>query len=208
MARLFSTALLLGTIFAAAPMAAQRALPPYDVKGGYGTFDVGVQVTGSFNQPRDILFSRGYIATGGRGGAWMPQVEAQAGLGTGGRTAIGRVFAGPRVSLARAFPGQYVLISHENRAEPYLLVAGTASALADLGRNKAVGFTPSVAAGAGLRVFGDAWDTDLATIEVLVERRFGFRGGETELYVRLGHAAPARRRAPATAQSTRADAVP
>jgi hypothetical protein len=184
------------------PAAAQRALPPYDVKGGYGTFDVGVQVTGSFNQPRDLMLSKGYISTRGRSGVWMPQVEAQAGLGTGGRNAIGRLFAGPRVSLARAFPGQYVLVAHDNRAEPYLVVGGTAAALADLGRHKAVGFTPAVSAGAGLRVFGDAWDTDLATLELLVERRFGFRGGETELYLRLGHAVPVKRRAAPASGST------
>lgn len=197
MPRTLSTAVLVASL-AAAPLHAQRALPPYTVNGGYGTWDIGVQVTGSFNQPRDLVLSKGYIATGGGSGAWMPQIEAQIGLGTGGRTALGRVFAGPRVSLARAFPGQYILISNDNRAEPYVLVAGAASALGDLGRNKALGFTPSVAAGAGMRVFGDAWDTDLATIELLVERRFGFRGGETELYLRLGHAVPVKHRAAPT----------
>jgi hypothetical protein len=195
MPRTLHTAVLLAATLAAAPLHGQSPVPPYTVNGGYGTWDIGVQVTGSFNEPRDLVLSKGYIATGGGSGAWMPQIEAQIGLGTGGRTALGRAFAGPRVSLARAFPGQYVLLGNDNRAEPYVLVAGAASALADLGRNKALGFTPSLAAGAGMRVFGDAWDTDLATIELLVERRFGFRGGGTELYLRLGHAVPVRHRA-------------
>jgi hypothetical protein len=177
---------------APAPAAAQTPVAPFQVEGRYATFHVHAQVTGPWTEGRDLLFHWGRMHTVGDG-RWMAQLEGGAGMTTGD-SFIDRFLAGPRVSLARAFPGQHLEITSGSRGEPYLLVTGAGYGVADVQGENDFGFAGGVGAGVGLRVFGDEWDTSLAHVEVLLERRFGFRAGHTELFVRVGRAVPVGRR--------------
>ena len=177
----------------AAPLAAQTPVEPYDVSGRYTTSGVNLQVTGAWDEGRDLLISWGRMAAFGRAGAWMPRAELGIG-GTVGENLAERLMAGPQVTLARAFPSQHTTFGEGSRAEPYLLVGGSAFGIVDFtgGRTRAY-FGPGVAAGLGFRTFSDEWDVELATIEVVVEKRFA-NDESPQIFIRFGRAVPGRRR--------------
>lgn len=187
-------AVVLAAALAAAPAAAQTPVTPYQVAGRYSTFAVHAQLTGGYDDGRDILFHWGRMLPSGDG-RWMTQIEGGAGL-TSGDSFVGRFLGGPRVSLARAFPGQHFEISEGSRGEPYVFVTGAGYAVADMVGENEYGFAGGVAAGVGLRMFGDEWDASLTTVDVLLERRFGFEAGDMELFVRVGRSVPLGRRSP------------
>jgi hypothetical protein len=92
------------------------------------------------------------------------------------------------VTLARAFAGQYVGIGKKARGEPYFLASAALYGAGDFHDGTRWGGAPAVSVGIGLRVFDDAWDVDLSTVELVVERRFGIQEGPARLYIRLGRA--------------------
>lgn len=181
---------LLAAALAAAPLHAQRPVEPFDAAGRYAVSGFEAQLTGSLNGGRDLFLSFGRMRAGGPGGAWSWRAEVGAGV-TLGEEPVDRLLAGPRVTLARALPGQHFSVGRGVRAEPYLLVAARGLGVVDLrGMGEEWGAAPAAAAGIGVRLMEDAWEIDLATVEVTVERRFGAHGGATELFVRLGRAVP------------------
>ena len=173
----------------AAPAAAQVPLEPYRPAERYSTFQIVPQVTGGAYDGRDILVAGGVM--------WAPtrqamlRAEATGGVTTGAEV-LDRVLAGPQLTLAYAFPGQYTSFTRDSRAEPYVLLTATGYGIVDFGRRGEgtdAGFSPALSAGVGFRVFGDEWDVELSTLELVMERRFGFRPG-TEIFVRFGRATP------------------
>lgn len=131
----------------------------------------------------------------------MRRVEFLAGLRTGdGPTAM---LAGPQVTLAGAFPGQFMMVG-ELRAEPYVLAGGGVTGILEFQEDARDGVAPGVHGGAGLRLLGeDPWDVSLDYVELIAERRFGALGEGWQVYFRLGRAvgrgprtAPPPRRAP------------
>lgn len=179
----------------AAPLAAQTPVEPYDVSGRYTTSSIHLQVTGAFDEGRDLMASWGRMVALGRAGAWMPRLEAGVGA-TVGENLAERFMAGPQLTLARAFPSQHTAFGEGVRAEPYLLVGGGAYGVVDFtgGRTRAY-FGPRLSGGLGFRAFSDEWDVELTTLEIVVEKRFQ-EDESTQLVLRLGRAAPRRRRAP------------
>src|SRR5687767_14058875 len=99
--------------------------------------------------------------------------------------------AGPTVTLALAFPGQYTTAGRD-RAEPYLLTGGGGLAVLVLSDGERGGLAPTVFAGIDLRLFDDEWDISLDHPELVVEKRFGLLDEPAQLYVRCGRATPRR----------------
>jgi hypothetical protein len=183
-------ALLLLTTFslAAAPGHAQRPLREYDPAPRYTTFNLAVQLTGDPEHGREVALSWGRMRTLGPGRTWMPALELAAGVSPGTRKFVEGVSAGPRVTLARAFPGQYVGMGKKARGEPYLLAGAAMYGAGDFTGEARWGGAPAVSAGFGFRVFADAWEVDLSMAEVVLERRWGVQDGPLRLYLRLGRA--------------------
>jgi hypothetical protein len=189
-----SAALLL-LVFTAPVLSAQEPLQPYDASGRYRTTGVEAQVTGAFGEGRDVLLGWGMLAAGGRAGQWMQRTELMAGVRLGDRLVNGASL-GPRVSLALAVPGWYTELEHRTRAEPYLVLGGAAYGVADFGdadEEAAFGLSPVISAGVGLRLFDNEWDISLTQMEVVVQKRFGFREQGPQIHVRLVTAVPRRR---------------
>ncbi|HYJ79579.1 MAG TPA: hypothetical protein VEW03_08270 [Longimicrobiaceae bacterium] len=177
----------------AGPIAAQQPVGAYTPAPRYDTFHLGAQLTGSAGHGRDILFSWGRVRTLGTHGEWMPRLELAAGITTGTDLIDGLV-AGPSVGTGYAFPGQYFSLGDGARAEPYLLAAMSTYGIGRFGNSmqpgdEGWGLSPALSAGFGVRVFSDEWDVDLATLEVLVEKRAGFGADGAQIYIRFGRAA-------------------
>ena len=172
-----------------ARLPAQEPVPPYDPSGSYTSSLVNVQLTAPTDGGRDLLFAWGRLAAGGSRGRWMRRAEVTAGVRAGQRL-VDRVMAGPEVTLAVAFPGQYTTAGPGTRAEPYLLAGGGGLAVLDLSDGERAGLAPTVFAGIGLRLFDDEWDISLDHLEVVVEKRFGLLDELPQLYVRFGRATP------------------
>ncbi|HEU0013583.1 MAG TPA: hypothetical protein VFQ45_07850 [Longimicrobium sp.] len=184
---------LVPLLLAAAPVAAQRPVEPYDPSGRYRTFLLGAQFTGAFEDGRELVGAWGVMRAGGRSGAWMQRTDMAAGLRSG-FSFVDRIVAGPQVSLARAFPSQHTsLMGGRSRAEPYLLLGGGALGVLDTRGRTRAGLAPSVSAGAGFRMLRDEWDITLQHFEVVIEKRFGMLDEAPQLYVRFGTALPRRR---------------
>jgi hypothetical protein len=194
--------LLIATLVPSLPALAQDAVPEYTPAPRYATFNLAVQLTGDPDRGREIMLSWGrMLALGGRG-AWMPWLELAGGVSPGNREVIEGVAMGPRLTLARAFPSQYVGIGKASRAEAYLLAAAGAYMAGDFGDESRWGGAPALSGGFGFRVFRDKWNVDLSTLELVVERRFGVQNGPARLYVRFGTARAARRREPVSTPLT------
>jgi hypothetical protein len=189
--------LLTALSLAAAPGHAQRPLREYDPAPRYATFNLAVQLTGDPEHGREVALSWGRMRTLGPGRTWMPALELSAGVSPGTRKLLEGVAAGPRLTLAHAFPAQYVGLGKKPRGEPYLLAGAAMYGAGDFAGSARWGGAPAVSAGFGLRVFADAWDVDLSTVELVLERRWGVQDGPLRLYVRVGRArAPGPRSAP------------
>lgn len=174
-------------------LTAQTPLQPYDASGRYRTSGVEAQVTGAFGGGRDVLMGWGVQGVGGRGGRWMQRTELLAGVHVGDKLVNG-VMLGPRVALALAVPGWYTELDRGTRAEPYLLLGGAALGVADFGDDQTeLGFSPTISAGVGFRLFDDEWDISLTQVEVAVQRRFGAMEQAPQVYVGLRRALPRRR---------------
>lgn len=170
------------------PALAQDAVPEYTPAPRYTTFNLALQLTGDPERGREVMASWGrMLALGGRG-AWMPGLELAGGVSPGTREVIEGVAMGPRLTLGRAFPAQYVGIGRTSRAEPYLVAAAGAYLAGDFGGGSRWGGAPALSGGLGFRVFRDQWNVDLATLELVVERRFGVQDGPARLYIRFGSA--------------------
>jgi hypothetical protein len=170
--------LLLG--FIPARSSGQRAVAEYTPAPRYATFSLGVQVTGDPDRGREVMAAWGRMLALG-GGAWMPWLELAGGVSPGNRDVIEGVAMGPRLTLARAFPSQYVGFGR-SRGEPYLLATAAMYGAGDFGGGSRWGGAPALSAGFGFRIFRDQWNVDLSTFEVVVERRFGVQN------VRIGTA--------------------
>jgi hypothetical protein len=183
------------TLALAAPARAQRPVQEYDPARRYNTFNLAIQLTGDANRGREVMLSWGRMGTAGPRGAWMPSLELGAGISPGSRKAVEGVAAGPRLTLARAFPSQFVGLGRRSRGEPYLLASAGMFAAGDFRADDSRwGGAPTFSAGIGLRVFGDAWKVDLSTFEAVVEKRYGVQEDGPRLYLRFGRALA--RRAP------------
>lgn len=184
--------LLVPALLLAAPADAQTPLEPFRPAPRYSTFHVGAQLTGGVNEGRDLVFAWGRMAAPSRSA--MARLELAGGL-TSGRSLVDRVLAGPQLTLGWAFPSQHTSFSRDTRAEPYVLLGAAGYALARFeeegDEEEGTGFAPAVSGGVGFRIFGDEWEVDLATLELVVEKRFG-PDDATELFVRFGRADPPR----------------
>lgn len=189
------------TLALAAPARAQQPVGEYAPARAYSTFNLGIQLTGDSDRGRELMLAWGRMATTGPRGAWMPSLEMVACVSPGTRREfIEGVAAGPRLTLARAFPAQFMTLGRRSRGEPYLVASAAMYAAGDFrdDRNR-WGGAPAVSAGLGLRVFGDAWNVDLSTFEAVLERRYGVQDGGPRLYLRFGRALarrPPRRETP------------
>ena len=193
------TAFLLPFLFSATPLLAQEPVQPYDASGRYRTVGIEAQLTGAFGGGRDVLFSWGGMAVGGRGGRWMQRTELAAGVHAG-QNLVDRVMLGPQASLALAEPGWYTELERATRAEPYLLLGAGAFGVADFSDDETeLGLSPTVSLGVGLRLFDDEWDVALTQVELTVRQRFGVADAAPQLYVRFSRATPRRRASPAAA---------
>ena len=174
-------------------LTAQEPLQPYDASGRYRTGGVELQLTGAFGEGRDALLSWGAMTVGGRGGRWMRRTEILAGVHAG-ENLVDRVMAGPRFSVAMAIPGWYVELQRATRAEPYLVLGGSAYGVASFSDDETeLGVAPGISAGIGFRLFDDEWDISLSHLEVVVQQRFGVADQLPQAYVRLSRAVPRRR---------------
>ena len=183
------------TLALAGPARAQQPVQEYDPARGYSTFNAAIQLTGDFDRGRELMLAWGRMATVGPRGAWMPSLELGAGISPGTHEFIEGVAAGPRLSLARAFPAQFMGLGRRSRGEPYLLASAALYAAGDFrdDRNR-WGGAPALSAGLGLRTFGDAWNVDLTTFEAVLEKRYGVQDDGLRLYLRFGRAAARRPR--------------
>jgi hypothetical protein len=165
----------------------QQPVGEYQAAPRYSTFNLALQLTGDPARGRELMLSWGRMRTLG-GGAWMPWVEIAAGVSPGNREVVEGMAAGPRVTLARAFPSQFVEFGRGSRAEPYLVASAAMYMAGDFSGGTRWGGAPAVSGGFGFRIFQDRWKVDLSTLELLAERRFGVQGGPARLYIRLGRA--------------------
>lgn len=170
------------------PIRAQQPIREYVAAPRYTISSLGVQLAGDPDHGREIAVAWGRMGALGPGRTWMPSIELAAGVSPGTREPVEGVSLGPRVTLARAFAGQYVGIGKKARGEPYLLAGAAMYGAGDFHGGTRWGGAPAVSAGIGLRVFDDAWDVDLSTVELVVERRFGIQDGPARLYIRIGRA--------------------
>jgi hypothetical protein len=173
---------------------AQTPVGEYEPAPRYTTLNFAVQLTGDPERGREVMVSWGRMLALGRRGAWMPWVELAAGVSPGNREVIEGVAMGPRLTLARAFPSQFVGLGRASRGEPYLVATAAMYGAADFGGGTTWGGAPAVSGGFGFRVFHDKWNVDLSTVEVLVERRFGVQDGPARVYLRVGTATAPRSR--------------
>jgi hypothetical protein len=176
------------TLVPLAVAAAQTPVRPYEPAPAYNTFNLSTQLTGAVNEGRDLLLAWGWMRTAGPGGALMPRLELGGGATTG-RELLDRLLLTPQISVAYAFPGQHTSLGRTTRGEPYLVAGAGAYGIADFTADTRLGVAPSVSAGLGMRLFGDEWNMEMGTLEVVVERRFGFDAA-TELFLRFGRARP------------------
>ncbi|HET7464039.1 MAG TPA: hypothetical protein VFJ82_22475 [Longimicrobium sp.] len=183
------------TLALAAPARAQQPVQEYEPARGYSTFNAAVQLTGGFERGRELMLAWGRMATAGPRGAWMASLELDAGLSPGVHEFIEGVAAGPRLTLARAFPAQFISLGRRSRGEPYLLASAALYAAGDFRDDRTRwGGAPAVSAGLGLRVFSDAWNVDLSTFEAVLEKRYGVQDDGLRLYFRVGRATARRPR--------------
>lgn len=183
---------LLLLLIAPAAAAAQTPVRPYQPAARYTTFQLQAQVTGGANEGRDVMASWGGMMA--PGGAAMLRLEGAAGVTTG-NDLIDRLLAGPQLTAALAIPSQHTSFARGTRAEPYLLAGAAAYAIGDFtGAEAEWSVRPAVSGGIGFRIFGDEWDVELSTLELVVEKRFG-PDAATELFIRFGRAAPRPHRA-------------
>lgn len=197
-ARVLACALL-----AASPVRAQEPVQAYTPAPRYSTFHLGAQVTGDVDRGRDILFSWGRMRAMGGRGEWMPRLELAAGV-TSGRDLLDGIVAGPSVGMGYALPAQHLDFGRRTRADPYLVAQASVYGIGrfrgrmesdEAGQEDGWGIAPAVSAGIGLRMFGDEWDVDLSTLEIVVEKRLGFGEDDPQIFVRFGRAlAPRERR--------------
>jgi hypothetical protein len=172
---------------------AQEPVQPYDASGRYRTGGLELQLTGAFGQGRDVLLSWGALAVGGGGGRWMQRTEILAGVHAG-QNLVDRVMVGPRFSVALAVPGWYVELQRATRAEPYVVLGGSAYGVASLSdEDSELGIAPGISAGIGFRLFDDEWDISLSHVELVVQQRFGVADQAPQAYLRLSRAVPRRR---------------
>lgn len=188
-------ALLLLACLAAAPVAAQETLQPYDARGRYRTGGLEAQLTGALEGGRDVLVSWGRLAATGRTGRWMLRTEAAAGVHVG-RALAERLMVGPQLSVALVEPGWFTDLDGV-RAEPYLLVGGGAYGVVGFGEEETeLGISPNLFAGIGFRLFDDEWDVGLAHVELVVQGRFGMAEQSPQIYVRFSRSRPPPRPGP------------
>lgn len=195
--------LLISTLGLSAPLGAQQPVQPYEAATRYRTFNVGLQITGEYDRGRDLIGAWGRMYTAGSVRASMTRFELAAGVRTG-TDIVERVMAGPRVSVAQAFPPQFVALGKKGRAEPYLIATAGAYGIGDFRRDEdnenddesEWGVAPALSAGVGFRIFSDEWDVDLTMFEVVVEKRLGFGDERAAVYVRFGQATAPRERPP------------
>ncbi|HEX8430276.1 MAG TPA: hypothetical protein VF625_03275 [Longimicrobium sp.] len=173
---------------AAAPTAAQRPVEEYEPNPRYSTVRLVGQASGG-GRDRDFLEAFGRLRPRGERGAWMPWLEAEAGF-TPGRDFARRFLAGPRATLARAFPSQFMMLGDHTRGEPYLSLGAGAYGVLDVERRVTAGAAPFLAAGVGMRSLADPWEVDLAAVELTVERRFGMNDGAVAVSIRIGVGTP------------------
>ncbi|HSU14601.1 hypothetical protein [Longimicrobium sp.] len=186
--------ILIPTLLIPARALAQRPVGEYEPAPRYSTFNLALQLTGDPERGREVMASWGRMrALGGRG-AWMPWLEVAAGVSPGNREVVEGVAMGPRLTLARAFPSQFVGFGKASRAEPYLVATAGMYMAGDFGDGSRWGGAPTVSGGFGFRVFQDRWNVDLSTLELVVERRFGVQDGPARLYLRFGRATAPRER--------------
>jgi hypothetical protein len=175
---------------AAAPASAQRVVEEYEPHLRYSTVRLAGQGSGAGGD-RDFLVALGRLRPRGERGAWMPWLEAEAGF-TPGLDFARRLLAGPRATLARAFPSQFMMLGDHTRGEPYLSLGAGAYGVLDVEDRVTAGAAPFLAAGVGMRSLADPWEVDLAAVELTVERRFGMDDGAVAVSVRVGVGAPGR----------------
>lgn len=193
---IFAAGLMIGVLFAPRPALAQRPVGEYEVASRYTTSAISIQMTGPVDDGRDLLFAWGRMFPRGERGTWVPAFDLAAGITPGTNSLLERILAGPRVSLAYAFPSQFVSLGKRTRGEPFLIAAGGVYGITRFeGDGTGFGGAPFVAAGAGMRLFGDPWDVDLTTLEVTVEQRFGFDHEGPEVHLRFGRAVTPRPKA-------------
>ncbi len=176
---------------------AQPVPEPSPVGGTYSSFTIMSHVPGSWAERPEVMVAWGRLLAPGSQGQWLLRGDAVGGL-VAGPFFLDGVLAGPQVSVAYVFAGDYLQVASRTFAEFYPVVGGSAYAYgfwrADPG-DPPTGFhfIPSVFAGAGFRVYERRTvDPGLSTVDIGYEVRFGY--GAPRLLIRLSRHRPLRAR--------------
>ncbi len=180
-----------------APAASAQVAPEPVIAGTYSSFSLITQIPGTWTERPEVIFSWGRLLARGSGGRLLLRGDAVGGL-VAGPFFLDGVLAGPAVSLAHVFPGEYLQVASRSFAEFYPVLGGIGYVYgfwrADPGDPlPGIHFVPSMFVGAGVRVYERGTvNPGFETVDFAYEVRSGY--GTPRLLIRLSRHRPLRAR--------------